>query len=74
MEATVEMNKPGRPRTRNKEYWTLYLRLKQREFRAKSAGNSQDLLKTRNHISELKQSVFGSPIHMSVGMERRRAI
>lgn len=68
------MNKPGRPKTRDKEYWTLYLRLKQREFRAKRAGDSEDLRSTRAHIANLKQSVLGSPLRLCVGMERRRAI
>ncbi len=70
---TIGPGPVGRPRTRSKEYWQLYLRLKQREFRAKRAGDQDDLNEARRHLNLLKASQIGKPLVVADGMHRRKA-
>ena len=71
---TIGPGPVGRPRTRSKEYWQIYLRLKQRELRAKRAGDSVELAETRKHINLLKASMPGRPLVFAEGMQRRRTV
>lgn len=68
------MSNRGRPKIRDKEYWKVYVRLKQREFRAKKAKDTAELAGTRKLLDVLKLSEHLQPPQCVAGMERRRCV
>jgi len=67
----MKTNRGGRPALRSKEYWLVYLRLKQRECRAKKNNLPKELAETRKLLTMLKAGVPLPALH---GALRRRTV
>lgn len=65
---------PGRPKLRDKEYWRVYLMLKQREGRARKNKDKSELEEARKLLAALKASTIGVPLPALPGLVRRRTV